>query len=327
MRMKKVLPLFGVVLLALMLVPAPSHSAKPITLKIVGFIPAFVPNIAPAGWFAKRVTERSNGELIVKFLGGPEIISEPEQGEAVRTGVIDIAVLPPPYYWPLVPAAYATMLSDYKPWEERKVGAYELLVKHHEKSNLRYLGDLGYSAPFYLFTTKQYKTPHELAKELIITNAITRFVEALGAVPVSVPGEPETFTAMERGLANGFEGVPTTVAAFGLGEVAKYVIDHGVYHGRMNTIMNLDKWNRLPKHLQELIVKVMVEIEPEAADYIDELTAKDWQTILDAGTKKYKFSPADAKWYVDLAYESYWTLVKDNVSPSEYEELRKTFRK
>ena len=67
--------------------------AAPITLNYVNYTPkmamphkAWVPN------WVDKVNKRANGELVVKYRGGPEVIAAFDQAKAVSKGVVDMAI-------------------------------------------------------------------------------------------------------------------------------------------------------------------------------------------------------------------------------------------
>ena len=64
------------------------------------------------------VAEKSNGELVLNFLGGPEVVPKVEQPGATRDGVIDIAFTTSGESWSVVPELAGLHLSPFAPWEE-----------------------------------------------------------------------------------------------------------------------------------------------------------------------------------------------------------------
>ena len=92
----------------------------------------------------------------------------------------------------------------------------------------------------------------------------------------------------------------------GLHEVSPYYIDHTFYKSNMTFIMNPASWNRLPKHLQDLMDEVIIEVENEMPAFYGEFMTRDLQKAVAAGVEVIKFSPEDEKWFLDLAYEAGW---------------------
>ena len=51
-------------------------------------------------------------------------------------------------------------------------------------------------------------------------------------------------------------------------EVTKYIINHQIFPCQNNSILiNLNKWNEIPPHLQNLIKDIAVKLEPDAMDF------------------------------------------------------------
>ena len=61
-------------------------SGKKVELKAISFMPANFTKSKLFKEYLSRVEKASNGELSMKYLGGPEVIGIPEQGQAVARG-------------------------------------------------------------------------------------------------------------------------------------------------------------------------------------------------------------------------------------------------
>ena len=124
--------------------------------------------------------------------------------------------------------------------------------------------------------------------------------------PVVVPFR-DRYTTVERGLA---EGVGQSMAGsldLHVYEVAPYLINHGVLLEAGSLLINLDKWNSIPPHLQELIIDVRNEVEKEVMIPLGkELYANSVDDWVEAGGSLISFSPSDAKWYTDVGLDSTW---------------------
>jgi TRAP-type C4-dicarboxylate transport system substrate-binding protein len=111
-------------------------------------------------------------------------------------------------------------------------------------------------------------------------------------------------------------------ADLSLYEVCKYFINQTFYEsGNLVSIMNLKKWNSLPKHLQKLMIDAIIDLEPQIYEIFarDQAAAK--QKLIDNGMVPINFSPEDAKWYRNLAYSSFKGGAKDLCSPEKYAEI------
>ena len=99
---------------------APNPSAaqdKPIVLKgLTPWVTSYYWS-APFVMFQKMVNKRLKGKLIVSNLGSNEVVPSFEQFEALRNGVIDVALVAASYYTGQVPEASALLYSRISPGE------------------------------------------------------------------------------------------------------------------------------------------------------------------------------------------------------------------
>jgi len=107
-------------------------------------------------------------------------------------------------------------------------------------------------------------------------------------------------------------------------EVTKYIVDHPLLSAAtFALVMNLDKFNALPKHLQKVLIEVSAEYEPIMADYFAELRNTERQKMIDAGVEYIKLPPDEGKWLTETGADFAWEMVKGTVSPESYAKLRK----
>jgi len=91
----------------------------------------------------------------------------------------------------------------------------------------------------------------------------------IGAVPVQA-ALPEVYTSMQTGLYTGVTIFPGPMMGFKLYEVGKYLtlVDLGAVSSGIVTI-NKDRWNSLPKEIQDIIMETgpeyMIELAKEGA--------------------------------------------------------------
>lgn len=261
--------------------------------------------------FVKIVNERAKGELIIEIIGGPEAIPTREQIEALKSGVIDINATMGSYYASIMPSANALPLSKLTPWEEREVGAYDLWVKiHREKVNAMYLGKYAPNE-FSLWSNKPVNNPRADFRGLRIRGVpmYKPFLDALGAAMVTIP-MGEVYTAMERGVVDGYCMPAETVDDSGWAEVTKYRVGPGWY--KMNNrveLVNLDTWNRLPGHLQKLLLETEIEMEKKWYSLMLDYYSGVYKKLESKGIKYIKFSPEDERWFLDTIYNESWEWV------------------
>ncbi len=308
--------------------PTPLPPAEPVVLKAVSWMATHLDGPRFLGIYADRVTERANGELIIQWIGGPEVMSMRELPDAVRKGVIDIASNLLSFHQALVPEVNAIGVSEYTLAEERERGFFDLMVElHQEKANMRYLGKLQDNLPLYMYVNVKVETPEDLVGlKVEAIGLFNEFFKNLGISPVSM-NQAEVYTALERGLLQGHTNPHSTVLGLGLYEVEKYWIEPPMWDSQHGLLMNLDAWNRLPKHLQDLMTNVMIELEPEISTFWAENERKAGEELIARGMSPIIFSPEDTKRFRDIGYDGQWAVVKEKVSPEMYTKLRELLMK
>jgi TRAP-type C4-dicarboxylate transport system substrate-binding protein len=289
--------------------------AKVKTLKAVSFLPKNHPLCAMIHVWVDRVNDQCKDEIKIDWVGGPEVIPGFDQAEAVRNNTVQVIFNPAAYYAPLAPEVNAFQLSKYTMEKEREPdGFYEFMVERHKKLGMMYIGTWLYD-PFYLRINKPIKTIDELKGVKMRTAALyDRFMKKLGIVPVTVKFG-ETYTALERGLVDGFGFATLGPRDWGWLKHCKYIIDIPFYT-RQNTfmLMNLeDVWNGLTKRTQDQIMDITVKFEPEMVAYFKEKIAEEWKIYDETGIKRIKFSPEDTEKYLDAAYSAEWEDLEKKV--------------
>ncbi len=307
------------------------EAPQPIELKAVLPGPANVSYVKFSLEFFEEVNKRSNGRLVIKHLGGPEVIPVDKLAEGLRGGSVDVAHLFTGLYEDKLPEAGVFPISELTPMEERKSGFYDLMVQlHKEKMNAYYLGRPRSVAAYITATKFPVKNPRQDFKGKKIASAsqlYVSFIKSLGAVPVTLP-EAETYSALERGLVDAVVTSTSIVKGYSLFEVTKYQIDHPFFPAANSVLLvNKDVWDKLPKDLQDLMNTVMMETEQEMVAFFAQQIKDENQLSRDKGLQFVSFSPEDAKWYTDMAHESTWQKVKEKVSPEMYAKLREALKK
>jgi TRAP-type C4-dicarboxylate transport system substrate-binding protein len=290
------------------------HSAekpKPIVFKAVTFLPKTSNTLCNLRWLIEGVEKQSDGQFIIDYRGGPEVIPPTDQGKAVQSGVVDMAVLAGSMYEPMGPMAGLLALSRLRAEQEQEPGGVsDLLQEQHRKIGLFYLGR-NTCAPdsfFYTWIKTPVKEPKDLAGKKIGGMGMIHhaFMKALGSVPVTITVQ-ELYTAIERGVADGAQFPWDFYYDNGMYQILKYGIDHPYFNDNTTIIINLNSWSRLPKHIQDLMRKVYMETLVAKRNYTRDLEAKQKiETMNKAGLKMVKFSGPDADYFVETAYEAEW---------------------
>jgi TRAP-type C4-dicarboxylate transport system substrate-binding protein len=114
------------------------------------------------------------------------------------------------------------------------------------------------SDPYILITTKKQVKTLEDIKGLKIRatgGPPTEQIKALGAVPTLIP-MPDNYQALDKGVIDGMGAPWEAIHGFRLYEVAKYYTIVPLSAVYFSLAMNKEKWNSLPKDIQDAIMSV-----------------------------------------------------------------------
>lgn len=258
----------------------------------------------------ENIAAHAPGQLEIKYLGGPEVIPNREQVEALRNGSVDMVFTTSGYYVSVVPVVDGLNLTEFTPWEERAKGVDDFLNKiHNEKVNAQYLGRLGVDLPFMLFINKPIARVSDL-KGLKIRCSPTHieFLKRVGAQPMVIP-PPDVHTALERGVVDGFIWVAGLIRDWGWQEVVKYRVEPGFYNANNVVLVNKAVWDKLPAKLQKIIQDSEIQAEKAAVERGATHLAAENAAMAKGGMQVIELSPEEAQKFKKTAYEALWQVV------------------
>jgi len=272
------------------------------------------------------VETATGGTVKIDWKGGPEVIPPLEQIEAVRSGIVDINANVSAYYGQLNPVLRAMALSPFSPQEERENGIFEYLQQEHEAIDTIYVGRWLGELPFYVFLNKEISSPDDFkGMSLRSRAAYDSFFKTLGVSVVSVDSA-ETYTALERGIVQGFGWPLLGAAELNWDTKAPFALDHGFWPANNATILfNPQSWDKLSTNQQNTILKTTAEYEMDKMiPYFIETQAKEREFLQSRGMTFFKFNDADAQTFLDLANQVEWDALKKD-SAEKYEKVRELF--
>ena len=276
--------------------------------------------------FIEKVNQEGKGLVQINYIGGGGKVMNPfEVGNAVRSGVVDVANDTGAFYTNLMPEADALKLTQHTIQELRQNGGWEYINKlHNQKLNSYYLARQGDGIPFHLYLTKKITKPDLKGMKIRVTPVYRAFFEAMGATATrTAPGE--VYTALERGVVDGYGWPIQGILDLGWQEVTKFRVDPGFYEVDVNVLVNLKKWQSLSPEQQAFLIKMGKWLESLNAENAA-INKEEVKKQAAAGIQTITFSSDVSKKYFDLAYKAGWDNVLQ-VSPKEGAELKKFFSK
>jgi TRAP-type transport system periplasmic protein len=276
--------------------------------------------------FVDKVNQNGKGVVQINYIGGPKAMPPFEVGNALKTGVVDIANSTGAFYTNVMPEADAWKLTERPMTELRKNGGYDYMAKlYAEKMNAIFLARAVDNNPFHLYLNKPITTADLTGLKLRITPVYRDFFQALGGTVVqTAPGE--VYTALERGVVDGYGWPITGVFDLGWQEKTKYRVDPGFYTAEVSILVNKSTWDKLNDKQRDVLTKAGQETEAEAVPFFTEENAKETKRQADAGMQTIKLDGAVGKSYRDKAYEAGWKGIIDK-SPEHGAKLKEFFSK
>jgi TRAP-type transport system periplasmic protein len=296
-------------------------AAQEVTLRLVSAFPENQFYVKRTIDWIADVNKDGKGVLQVNFIGGPKAIPTFEVGKAVQSGVVDIGFSTGAFYTNVMPEADILKLAETSAAEQRKNGGYELINKiWAQKGNMRYLARVVEFTPFHLYLNKKIDKPDLTGLKIRITPVYREFFQSMNAsVMTTAPGE--VYTALERGVIDGY-GWPIH-ALFDLNwqEKTKYRVDPGFYNAEVSLVMNLDKYKSLTPAQRDYLERKALAYEGQN-DFWKTYNQSETKRQADAGIQTITFDAATSKAYVDKANEVGWAnAIK--ASPEYGPQLRK----
>ena len=241
-----------------------SSAAEPvIRLKYASFMPPMHPIAQLSGQWCKELEKRTNGRVKVAFFPGGTLVSANQTYDGVVKGIVDIGWSIMSYTPGRMPLSEVIVLPlGYKSGGQatRMANAFYQKFKPKEYDDVKVFYLHGHGPGF--FHTKGPVNKIEDLKGLRIKSDAntSKVVTAAGATPTTMP-MLETYDALKRGLADGTLLPIETLKGFKFGEVCKHTyINHGNAYGNgFFVAMNKEKWNSLPKDIQQIIDKLNEE--------------------------------------------------------------------
>ena len=299
--------------------------AQEVTLRLVSAFPENQFYVKRTLDWIAEFNKDGKGLLQINFIGGPKAIPTFEVGKAVQSGVVDIGFSTGAFYTNVMPEADILKLSETSAAEQRRNGAYELINRiWAEKGNMRYLAKVVEFTPFHLYINKKIDKPDLTGMKIRITPVYREFFQSMNAqVMATAPGE--VYTALERGVIDGY-GWPIH-ALFDLNwqEHTKYRVDPGFYNAEVSLIMNLDKYKSLTRAQREYLDRKTLAYELQN-DFWKSYNQEEAKRQAAAGIQVITFDAATSKAYVEKAKEVGWAnAIK--ASPVYGPQLRKVLAK
>src|SRR5204863_10121060 len=135
--------------------------------------------------FIEQVNRDGKGVLQINYIGGPKAMPPFEVGNALKSGVVDVANSTGAFYTNVFVESDAWKLAERPMSELRRNGGFDYMARlYDEKMNAIFLVRTLVNTPFHLYLTKPITKADLTGFKLRITPVYRDFFTALGATVV-----------------------------------------------------------------------------------------------------------------------------------------------
>lgn len=291
-----------------------------VVLKLYSAWPENNTNLVDMDKFIQKVSEKTDGTVVIEWGGGPEAIPSYQLVEAIKNGVVDIAWTAHTYNVSHIPVLEGMKLTDAATMREN--GGFEYVDQlYMDKLNAVYLGNFTYGLSYNLYTNKEIKALSDFeGLTMRATPAYQDFVASLGA-GVTNMAPTEAYQALERNVIQGFGWPSIGIMDFGWQEVTKYVIEPSFYTVDVCAIVGGPAWEKLNDDQKAALYEAGLEVETEAADYYKDIVVDEHAKLEEAGMTIITLPDDIAATYKAMALEEGWKAVEKN-APDDFADLK-----
>lgn len=262
----------------------------------------------PFHQFVDFVNSHGDGSVKIVDIIGPEAIPSNQQARALADGLVDFVAAPPSYFENLVPGLGGLSAPRITTQEMRVNGTFEAVNEFLAPSaNAMMVGLYAGDVPFHIFSNQPVRSLPEFdGLRLRATNTVMSFFTALGAQPMQI-SRGEIYTALDRGVANGYSNINSELFASSWIEVVDYRVGPGFYTPNIAIFMNLDSYNALTDRQRSVIQAAGMYVEggPSWTMQQAEIEAAEL-AVAEHGFEIINFSDEETMAFLDMAYESTW---------------------
>ena len=248
-----------------------SSAAAPITLSYANFPPApTFPCVQMERW-SDEVEKRTGGKVAINTYPGGTLLGAKNMMDGVIAGQADIGCLCMAYQPGRFIVTNATALPlGFPNATVASLSLWDIYRKHNpeEFAKVKVL-TMFTCAPANIYAKQPVKNLEDLkGLELRASGGVAQVLNALGATPVAMP-QSETPEALQKGVVKGAASSLETLMDFKYAETCRYVT---IFNGPVYpfaVVMNMEKWNSLPKDVQAVMDGLGTEQAWWTGNYMD----------------------------------------------------------
>jgi TRAP-type mannitol/chloroaromatic compound transport system substrate-binding protein len=298
--------------------PAIAQTMPDIRWRLTSSFPRQLDTIfGTAQTFAKYLAEATDNKFQIQTFPAGELVGGLQALDAVQTGAVECAHTPTYFYFGKEPALalgtgipFGLNARQQHSWWHFADGK-EIINETLAKFNAISFACGNSGTQMGGFFRKELQSPADLNGLKFRIGGLGGLVLAkLGVVPQQIAGG-DVYPALERGTLDAAEFVgPYDDEKLGLSKVAKYYYAPGWWEGgaMLHLVVNLQKWNELPKHYQAILFNAAEAANNWMLAKYDAVNAPALRRMLGTGTELRTFPQSIMEASLRAANELYGEL-------------------
>ena len=256
----------------------------------------------------EKVNAEGKGLLQVRYVGGPKAIPTFELANAIRNGVVDLANTTTSFTAGVSPESLALSFASMGMDELRRNGALDYMNRAMGERNLMYYARSGEGFPYHVYLNKRIEKADLSGLKMRIAPIYRDFFGKLGATVVTIP-PGEVYTALERGVVDGYGWPLMGIFDLGWNEKTKYRVEPGFLNVELGIIFNAQAWQRLSQAQRDYLQKQALWLEQLNLEQARADGPAELERQRRAGVEPIRLPDAEARRFVQAAFEEGWAGV------------------
>ena len=317
--------------------PAIAQSMPKVTWRCTSSFPKALDTIfGAAETMAKYVRESTDGNFDIQIFAAGELVGGLQAADAAAAGTVEACHTASYYFWGKDPTyALATAVPfglnvrQFNAWNYYG-GGQDLLNEFYATQGLYGLACGNTGAQMGGWYRKEINSVDDIKGLKFRTAGFNgQIFSKMGAVPQQVAGG-DIYPALEKGTIDAVEWVgPYDDEKLGFYKVAKYYYYPGWWEGgpALHTLVNLAKWNELPKHYQAALASACEAANCDMMASYDYKNPPALRRLVAGGAVLRPFSQQILEACFNAANETYEGLLGTNPAFKKIYDSQMAFRK
>jgi len=308
-RWNRIFRLFTIFLLFTCLCLA-TENVQAKTLKVLsGFPTTHLYTESCLGIFEKNLKAASGDKLNLSIMG-PDVVPTNEQFQPVQSGIFDLLFTHTAYHMGTTAMGLTLEAIDPDPVKRRESGIIQAIDADYQKNGMKLLSVLP-AVEYNIVLSKPVAATSPSLKGLKIRTppAGAPMIKALGGAPVSLP-PGEIYTALQKGVIDGFTLVAVGLKDYKIYEVAKYLARPKFGFISFALFMNADEYRNMTAKEREWLQTAAVESEKEAMVFFRKKHEEEVKELISLGMETIQLPPEDAARVGKLMNATIWAVTE-----------------